>query len=275
MPSTMGRTEWSGRCANSPGPGQHPVEVLTMSERTCSIDGCELPVKSRGWCNPHYMRWYSRGDALAPPRVVPPRFCSIDGCDRPGAVRGWCKMHYSRFLNNGDPLALRGDPWLGYRPPICSVPGCGRSARRNGLCPSHSARQRRYGDPTAGGPFRPYAALPEHLRFWSNVELGPGECWTWSGQVSAHGYGRLHRSEPGSVLAHRWSYERLVGPIGREMTLDHRCHTFDEECAGGERCDHRRCVNPTHLEPVTQAENSRRVAAHRRLHALYLARLAA
>jgi 5-methylcytosine-specific restriction endonuclease McrA len=33
--------------------------------------------------------------------------CSIDGCEKPAGTRGWCGMHYARYKRNGDPLALR------------------------------------------------------------------------------------------------------------------------------------------------------------------------
>jgi hypothetical protein len=39
------------------------------------------------------------------------------------------------------------------------------------------------------------------------------------------------------------------------MTLDHTCHTNDEQCKGGPTCPHRACVNPAHLEPVTIGVN--------------------
>lgn len=56
-------------------------------------------------------------------------------------------------------------------------------------------------------------------------------------------------------MAHRMAYEELVGPIADGLQIDHLCRV---------RC----CVNPAHLEPVTQAENIRRgvspTAANRR-----------
>jgi transposase-like protein len=30
--------------------------------------------------------------------------CSIEGCDKPHSSRGWCKEHYDRYLRWGDPL---------------------------------------------------------------------------------------------------------------------------------------------------------------------------
>lgn len=45
--------------------------------------------------------------------------------------------------------------------------------------------------------------------------------------------------------AHRFIYEQLVGPIGGGLQLDHLCRV-------------RHCVNPDHLEPVTQRVNMMR-----------------
>lgn len=80
----------------------------------------------------------------------------------------------------------------------------------------------------------------------------PG-CLLWTGAVEKDGYGRLADHTP----AHRYVYELHVGPIPEGLTLDHLCHTNDETCPGGP-CEHRRCVNPEHLEPVTLRENLRR-----------------
>lgn len=43
-------------------------------------------------------------------------------------------------------------------------------------------------------------------------------------------------------LAHRLAYEFIRGPIPDGLQLDHLCRV-------------RRCVNPAHLEPVSQREN--------------------
>lgn len=100
---------------------------------------------------------------------------------------------------------------------------------------------------------------PEHLRavvdsiedrFWEKVDKrGPDDCWLWVG-VLHQGYGVLRRAPKGKLLAHRLSYEINVGPIPDGLVIDHLCMVT-------------RCVNPTHLEPVTLSENTSRYLAVR------------
>jgi hypothetical protein len=73
--------------------------------------------------------------------------------------------------------------------------------------------------------------------------IGDG-CWEWRGSRLVSGYGLLVNAD-GSLLAHRVVYELLVGPIPDGMELDHLCRNPS-------------CVRPSHLEPVTHAENTRR-----------------
>jgi hypothetical protein len=95
-------------------------------------------------------------------------------------------------------------------------------------------------------------------RFWMCVAPQPSGCWHWTGYIlERNGYGLFRPTNGPSRIAHRWGYSVLVGPVPRMLQLDHVCHTLDKSCPGG-ACLHRRCVNPAHLEPVTNWENSQR-----------------
>lgn len=36
----------------------------------CSIQDCDKPARTRGWCQPHYVRWHRHGDPLATSRRI-------------------------------------------------------------------------------------------------------------------------------------------------------------------------------------------------------------
>lgn len=127
-------------------------------------------------------------------------------------------------------------------------------------------------------PRLPRAGVAE--RFWSKVDkFGPtslqapelGSCWPWTGALS-DGYGSFHigsrRDETERrAKAHVWSYENAHGPVPDGLELDHLCHSVDIQCVGGPTCRHRRCVRPSHLEPVTHRVNSLRGRAPAAFHA--------
>jgi hypothetical protein len=83
-------------------------------------------------------------------------------------------------------------------------------------------------------------------RFWEKVDKnGPLGCWIWTASKTTGGYGQIivMRGKRGfPVPAHRMSWELLRGPIPDGLCIDHRCRN-------------RACVNPDHLEPVTNEEN--------------------
>lgn len=91
----------------------------------------------------------------------------------------------------------------------------------------------------------------ETARFMKHVrEDGSNGCWIWLCHSDRDGYGRF-RLFGRFTASHRASYEMFIGAIPEGLSIDHLCRN-------------RSCVNPSHLEPVTKAENDRRGAMSRR-----------
>lgn len=83
--------------------------------------------------------------------------------------------------------------------------------------------------------------------FARSTVLGPTGCLEWTGWCNDDGYGYV-RFEGRDQPAHRVAYLLTVGPIPDGLELDHTCQNP-------------RCILVEHLEPVTHAENQRRIAA--------------
>lgn len=96
-------------------------------------------------------------------------------------------------------------------------------------------------------------SLPQYIRgmdtskldpwFWKRVvvceETG---CWNWSGSKYRGGYARVCRRNVPFVSVHRYAYATAIAPIPAGLVLDHLCRNTG-------------CVNPEHLEPVTDRTN--------------------
>ena len=81
-------------------------------------------------------------------------------------------------------------------------------------------------------------------RFWAKV-LKTDKCWLWTAAKTHEGYGRFSAHDRRTVIASRFSYELLVGPIPPKLTIDHLCCTPA-------------CVNPAHMEVVPMGVNTLR-----------------
>lgn len=66
-------------------------------------------------------------------------------------------------------------------------------------------------------------------------------CWIWTGCLNNKGYGQFHHNKK-TTYVHRFVFEVLRFTIPDDLCIDHLCRV---------RC----CVNPYHMEPVTNKEN--------------------
>lgn len=168
------------------------------------------------------------------------KICLFDGCDKKVATRGACNMHYTRYKRAGAldelPTAIRTG---------CDVPGCEGRHRSRGLCGKHVKRLDTYGSVNAIHEPHGLTDRTDHLARYE--EDGASGCWNFTGAITPNGYGNVPGSGRGSspVKAHRYFYSELVGEVPAGMVIDHLCRNT-------------LCVNPDHLEPVTQSENVRR-----------------
>ena len=74
----------------------------------------------------------------------------------------------------------------------------------------------------------------DEARFWSRVDKSkPDGCWPWTGYRQKFGHGYIGRGRRW-ILAHRYAWELVSGPIPDGMWVLHKC-------------DNPPCCNPAHL----------------------------
>lgn len=78
-------------------------------------------------------------------------------------------------------------------------------------------------------------------RFWSKVNVAEG-CWNWTGSLNSKGYGSIYIRPGKRIGAHRLMARLAKFSIPKGLVSDHLCRN-------------RRCVNPEHIEFVTNREN--------------------
>jgi hypothetical protein len=108
----------------------------------------------------------------------------------------------------------------------CPKSKCVNPIWAKGLCSTHYLRNRVWD--------------PESAYYRTHVVIDGDECHLWTGQVDQKGYAWY-----GRLNLHRRAYEDANGPIPQGLVIDHLCRV-------------RHCINPEHLEAVTQRENNLR-----------------
>ena len=87
-------------------------------------------------------------------------------------------------------------------------------------------------------------------RFLDKTKKMENGCIFWTAFRDGNGYGKFGIGRK-VFLAHRVTYEQLIGNVGAGLELDHLCRN-------------RACVNPFHLEPVSHKTNCQRgLAGHK------------
>lgn len=203
--------------------------VVLVTARTCSVDGCPRPHRTRGFCAMHYKRVLATGTPGGPAARPARGTCSVGGCDRPHDAKRYCRAHYCRWRTTGDTGGVQVR--FRKRGRACSVVGCERPHCGSGLCNPHWQRQRRTGHagpPEVRGPDHTPGYAAAHHRVWG-----------------ARGPAREHHCIECGTEAQDWAYDHtdpaeLTSPSGSAYSLD-----------------------PAHYRPMCRADHARFDNEHR------------
>lgn len=84
------------------------------------------------------------------------------------------------------------------------------------------------------------SVLPQSIL--SKLDIREDGCWLWQGYRQPNGYGKITYLNQKHYI-HRLVYQLLVGKLHVGKVIDHKCEIVN-------------CVNPAHLQQITQRANT-------------------
>ncbi len=102
--------------------------------------------------------------------------CRLDGCERPVKTKGYCDVHYRRVLKHGDPGEAAIRPKVRqYLNQVCIVDLCERYASKSLLCTGHYQRLQKTGrlgsDPIRVARERDVNRTQKDRSLWSHYRM--------------------------------------------------------------------------------------------------------
>lgn len=82
-------------------------------------------------------------------------------------------------------------------------------------------------------------------RFNAKYTIDINNCWVWHASKLKNGYALFTDQNGKTVTGHRWSYQQFIGLIPNGLVVDHICRNPS-------------CVNPNHLQAISQSNNIKR-----------------
>ena len=185
--------------------------------------------------------------------------CSFEGCvkavkHKAGKYAGLCLGHKTQAYRNTPlrPLVIVEPGFQECSYESCKSEVMHKKGKYAGLCNGHKWQAVR------GNELRTLLHAVDGLesRFLRSIDKTE-TCWLWTGtKTKTGGYGEFSINNR-TRKAHRVAYELWVGPIEGKLVVHHTCSV-------------RTCVNPAHLQAVTQQENAAEMLERK----AYLARIA-
>lgn len=100
--------------------------------KSCTVDGCQRPLRARGYCANHWALWRRNGKPEKQHRHTY-ETCTVDKCDQKprSSTSPYCEKHYYRLRRTGTTAEPQ---WINGQ---CTADGCNQPATCNGDSAGH------------------------------------------------------------------------------------------------------------------------------------------